>query len=107
MREGDSSSASVAGGVLRSFLWAYVWERVLIWAVKHENPENSAQPAFLIAEHWRKIFDSEGLELPSREHLDSESVNQVSDRVQHCLRTGAGMTRIGEIFRYETDGGAE
>ena len=105
-----SKIRGIAGAALRELIWVMVWEKVLLWALENENPDDPdgwKLPATRIAYKWRKTLEQQKLNLPQWQALDSDEMNRTSLVIQHCLETGRKLSRVEEILHFETiDGGA-
>jgi|GEM_PF-3838206 len=104
-RAGDNSPVALAGAAMRQFIWHYVWERVVLWAISEENPDEENWPATRIASMWRKRFRERGWTLPLTDQLDVHALNELSLRIQDCLKAGQNLARVNGIFAFQPDGG--
>lgn len=102
-RKGDASAAGLAGAALRELIWASVWGTVVVWSLKEESSEHPEWPSSRIAKFWRGQFDDAGFQLALPEPIDTDLLNEIGLRVQHCLRTAQNPTRINDILRFQPD----
>ncbi len=103
LRVGDNSPAAIVGAAMRQLIWAHVWEKVLLWAVKEQSDENENWPATRIATYWASRFRQHGWALPNPDELDADAMNDTAMRVQHCLLTAQQLANVNRVFRFQPE----
>ena len=97
---GLNSPQGVARHVVRQFILVQVWREILIWAIRHESVDNENWPSTRIVEMWRDRFRESNWELPSKEDLTLDVLDDVSLKVQHCLKTGQELAHINKLWNF-------
>lgn len=107
LRTGDASPVGLAGAAMREFFWMQVWEKVVVWAINDASDEHEEWPATRIKKHWASQFAENSWELPSADDLDAAALNEMSQRIQHCLLTAQKLSRIHGILRFQPETGGQ
>ncbi len=103
LRVGDNSPAALAGSAMRQLIWAQVWEKVLLWAIKERSADNENWPASRIAAFWASRFRLHSWSLPNPDELDAAVINETAVRIQHCLLTAQQLAHVNRVLRFQPE----
>jgi hypothetical protein len=97
---GLNSPPGVARHIFRQFILLQIWQNVLIWAIKHENEESVDWPSTRITGMWRDRFQEFEWELPRKDELTMEILDDLSLKIQHCLKTGQELAYAKNLWSF-------
>ncbi len=100
MTSGTASGPAIAGEAMRQLLWNQIWERVVVWALQHENTEEPEWPATRIAEFWRRELERAGITVCDMTSITLPMINEFSLGIQQCRTLGKQLICVGRIGKF-------